>query len=272
MDEQSSEPTVTDVVHLGKKCVDVDTLSPTVRFDSGEEIEPELIVGADGAGSAVRNSLFSETELRYADEIAYRGLAETTLSDEMSHTGAEIWGSGVRFGYFPLNDRVYWFATMVASAPDNVPEMTPAELANRFEELSAPIPDLISMTDEEDIVRTPLMDLPALDTWSRENATLLGDAAHAMTPNLAQGSAQAMEDAIVLAQSVAESGTTPRAFSAYETRRKDRADSVVRQSWMQGRLTQIQHPILKRARNAAFKYTPRSVLRKQTQGMYAVDF
>ena len=93
-----------------------------------------------------------------------------------------------------------------------------------------------------------------------------------MAPNLAQGSAQAMEDAIVLAQSVAESGATPQAFSAYETRRKDRADSVVRQSRMQGRLTQIQHPILQRARNAAFKYTPSPVLRKQTEGMYAVDF
>ena len=194
-----------DVIQLGKECVGVDPFSPTVQFASGEEIEPELIVGADGAGSAVRDSLFPETELRYADEIAYRGLAETTLPDEMSHTGAEIWGSGERFGCFPLNDRVYWFATMVASAPDDIPEMTPTDLANRFREFSAPIPDLISMTDETDLVRTPLMDLQALDTWNRGNATLLGDAAHAMTPNLAQGSAQAMEDAVVLAQSVAES-------------------------------------------------------------------
>ena len=81
-----------------------------------------------------------------------------------------------------------------------------------------------------------------------------------------------MEDAVMLAQSIAESGATAHAFSAYETRRKDRADAIVRQSRMQGRLTQIQNPILERVWNAAFRYIPSSVLRKQTEGMYVVDF
>lgn len=153
-----------DVVQLGIERVDVDPFSPTVRFAGGEQMTPELVIGADGVGSTVRDSLFPETGIQSADEIVYRGLAKTIASNEMSHTGAESWGTGKRFGYFSLNKGVYWFATMVASAPRDVPEMIPTDLAKRFDEFSAPIPNLITKTSENDFVRTPLMDLPSLDT------------------------------------------------------------------------------------------------------------
>lgn len=267
-----SDQLPTDVLQLDMDCVSVDPDRPAIRFATGAETTPELVIGADGVGSTVRSSLFPGTEPRYAGEVAYRGLADTTLPPETNHIGIEIWGSEVRFGYFPLDEQVYWFATVVATKSDDVSEVAPAEFAERYQTFPDPVPDLIAMTDDADLIRTPLTDLPRLDHWSRGRATLLGDAAHAMTPNLAQGSAQAMEDAVILTESIADHGITQHALSTYETRRKDRADSIVRQSRIQGRLTQIQRPILEQARNAVFRYTPDPVLRRQTKSMFAVDF
>jgi 2-polyprenyl-6-methoxyphenol hydroxylase-like FAD-dependent oxidoreductase len=103
-------------------------------------------------------------------------------------------------------------------------------------------------------------------------ALLLGDAAHAMTPNLAQGSAQAMEDAIVLADSLEKYDITRQALDAYESRRKERVERILRQSRLQGRLAQMESPILTTIRNVGFRYMPSVLLRWQMERLLSVDF
>lgn len=185
----------------------------------------------------------------------------------------EIWSRGVRFGYLPVSDeQVYWYAVIVASSPDAVPEMTPVELAERYHDFPNPVPELIATTDGENFIRTPITDLPLLNQWSQGHAVLLGDAANTMTPNLGQGSSQAMEDVIVLTEFIADDGISHRALSTYENRRKDRTESLLLQSRFQGRLAQVEHPVLTKVRNTAFRYIPDSLLRKQTESLLAVDF
>ena len=89
--------------------------------------------------------------------------------------------------------------------------------------------------------------------------TLLGDAAHPMTPDLGQGACQAIEDAVVLARSLAEEGDIEAARRLYEERRADRVAYVVRQSRRLGRIGQLENPLLRRLRDATLRAIPKRV-------------
>lgn len=262
----------TDSLQLDRECLSVDSSRPAVRFED-REVTADLVIGADGINSAVRTSLFPSITPEYAGEVAYRGLVETSSLNNAGNVGREFWGQRRRFGYFAVDDdRVYWFAVIRAADPDDAPVIPPANLAEGFRDFPHPIADLIDTTADSTIVRTPIMDLPILDHWDRNHVTLLGDAAHATTPNLAQGSAQAMEDAIVLANSLDRHDVTRRALTAYEDQRKKRADRILRQSRIQGRIAQITRSPLIRLRNIGLRHMPSALLRWQTERMLAVDF
>src|SRR4029450_3459294 len=106
-----------------------------------------------------------------------------------------------------------------------------------------PIPSLIEATPAVDILRHDIYDRPVLRTWGAGRITLLGDAAHPMTPNLGQGACQALEDAVVLAQCLREDADGVSALRSYEAMRIPRANAVVTQSRRVGRVGQWQHPV-----------------------------
>ncbi|MCU4971247.1 FAD-dependent monooxygenase [Halobacteria archaeon AArc-m2/3/4] len=260
-----------DSLELGMEGAAVDPERPAIRFADGTERTADLVVGADGIRSITRRTLFPEQSVRYAGGVTYRGLVETPLPDRASRDATAIWGRSKRFGYSAVGrNRAWWFAVLPADAPDEVPELGADELAERYDDFPDPVSDLVAATDR--LVRTPLTDLPPLERWHRNRVTLLGDAAHAMTPNLAQGSAQAMEDAVVLAACLREQGVGRRALREYESRRKPRADRISRQSRLQGRLGQLEHPILIGVRNAVFRLMPSAVMGRQVERQFAVDF
>lgn len=264
-----------DSLKLGLEGVDIDPSRPTIRFADGTDVSTDLVVAADGIHSMVRKTLFPKPFVRFAGGVAYRGLVETSLPEHGYRDAVAIWGRPKRFGYSAVDrDRAWWFAVLPADTPDAVPELGADELAELYDDFPGPVSDLVAATDDTDLVRTPLTDLPSLEHWQRNRVTLLGDAAHAMTPNLAQGSAQAMEDAVVLAARLGERGIGRRALREYESRRKPRADRIGRQSRLQGRLGQLEHPLLASLRNAVFRLTPAPVMRRQVERQFAfeVDF
>jgi 2-polyprenyl-6-methoxyphenol hydroxylase-like FAD-dependent oxidoreductase len=95
--------------------------------------------------------------------------------------------------------------------------------------------------------------------WGEGRLTLLGDAAHPMTPDLGQGACQAIEDAVVLARSLNEEGDIETALRLYEERRADRVAYVVRQSRRLGRVGQLENPLLRRLRDATLRTIPKRV-------------
>jgi 2-polyprenyl-6-methoxyphenol hydroxylase-like FAD-dependent oxidoreductase len=130
-----------------------------------------------------------------------------------------------------------------------------------------PILDLVSATPREAIFRTDLWDLPGLTTWHRRRVMLLGDAAHAATPNLGQGGAQAMEDAWTLARELADTPDVSRAFLEFERRRLATTQSVVRMAWRLGKAAHLSG-FGRVLRNSALRAMPDAVTHRQIDALY----
>jgi 2-polyprenyl-6-methoxyphenol hydroxylase-like FAD-dependent oxidoreductase len=178
--------------------------------------------------------------------------------------GFESWGRGARFGCTHIGrGRIYWFAT--ANAPAGVgdgplggPAGPKAKLLRHFGDWHDPIRELIETTEEGAILRTDIYDrAPLGEIWGEGAVTLLGDAAHPMTPNLGQGACQAMEDAVVLARCLAERNvSTADALRRYERLRAARVAMLVRRSRRVGIVGQVANPLLCRLRDRALALIP----------------
>ena len=253
-------------IHLDHECEAVEQEGDvvTVRFMQNRQARADVLVGADGLHSVVRSHLAIPGELRYSGYTAWRGIAPFT-TDGLA-TG-ETLGCGQRFGLAPIaGNRVYWYAT------DNVPRgqqesaaSTAQRLRDMFSEWHAPIPALLAATEPPSILRNDIYDRDPSDTWGRGRITLLGDAAHPMTPNLGQGACQAIEDAMVLARRLASIPDAAAALRAYESDRMPRTGMVVRSSRQVGELFQTGSPVLCRARDLVLRMTPAFVTYRSLQ-------
>ena len=244
-------------LRLGKPCRGVTVYDDAVvaRFQDGSEAAGDLLIGADGLRSFVRSAVEPGSRLRYSGQSCYLGVASLALPEESLHVAREIWGGAARFGYSAIGpDQVYWYAPFNAPARGETPvDKLLDELLARYADFPDPALELIRHTPPENIIRTDLFDLAPLTRWWRDRVVLVGDAAHAMTPNLGQGAAQAMEDAWVLAQELARGEELNRALAAYQQRRQARVNRVVKQSRGLGKLAHQRYALIRKARNALMR-------------------
>jgi 2-polyprenyl-6-methoxyphenol hydroxylase-like FAD-dependent oxidoreductase len=253
-----------DAVQLGRALVgyEEDEQGVLARFADGSTAYGALLVGADGLRSRVRSSLKPDEPLRYAGYTSWRGIAQHDDAAPEKQI-AEIWGRGERFGIVPIGyGETYWFA--VANAPEGARDGDPlGEVERRFAGWSDEIRKLLAATPRERVIRADIHDRKPISGWSRGRVTLLGDAAHPMTPNLGQGACMAIEDAVVLARCLHESDDLSAALAAYAAQRLQRTSHMVKSSWQLGRLAQLESPLLIWLRNLALKGTPQAVIQKQ---------
>jgi hypothetical protein len=143
-----------------------------------------------------------------------------------------------------------------------VPEGAPApeqprdEFLGRYGAWFDPIPALIESTEPDAIEPTFTYDRPPRRTWGRGRVRLLGDAAHPMKPNIGQGAAQALEDAVVLGLCIGTNRDPENALRDYERRRVKRANAVVRASRRTGRAAEVRSPLAARLRDVVMKALP----------------
>jgi 2-polyprenyl-6-methoxyphenol hydroxylase-like FAD-dependent oxidoreductase len=233
-----------EAVALGRRCVGIeqDAGGVTARFDDGSTARGDLLIGCDGIHSVVRAQLVGDGPPAYAGYTAYRAI---THFDPARIQAGEYWGRGARFGIAQLSGgRVYWFATR--NAPANTreaPQQIRARLLELFSDWCRPIPDLIAATNPAVILHNDIADRPPLAQWRAGRVTLLGDAAHPMTPNLGQGACQALEDAVVLANCLDGTAELDAALRAYEQQRIPRTSRIAQQSRRIGQVGQWQHPL-----------------------------
>jgi 2-polyprenyl-6-methoxyphenol hydroxylase-like FAD-dependent oxidoreductase len=235
-----------------------DAIGVAVQFANGAEDQADLLVGADGLHSLTRAQLFGRREPRYAGYAAFRGLVRYPVEDDVAY---ESWGVGQRFGFVPgPGGDVYWWAAVSGPAGLHSPPATyKQEVLSRYEGWFAKVRTLVEATPETSILRNDIFDRPPARHWSAGRVTLLGDAAHPVTPDLGQGACLAMEDAVVLGRYLAAMPDPATALRAYEAARLRRAAFLARHSRWMGRLGQLRRPWLCRLRNALVPLTPLKV-------------
>ena len=224
---------------FGFECTRVELTSQGAKatFANGHSDEADLLIAADGIHSVVRASLLSKQAPRYAGYTCWRGVCPKPARIAAGYVG-EYWGRGQRFGITTLpRDRVYWFATKNAPAGEfSVDERSTA--LNWFQSFADPVGELIENTDSSAVLRNDIIDRPPDADWVRGRALLIGDAAHPTTPNLGQGGCMAIEDAIVLAQSLRREPDVATALNSFVKRRYPRTRAIVETSYRMGKIGQ----------------------------------
>jgi 2-polyprenyl-6-methoxyphenol hydroxylase-like FAD-dependent oxidoreductase len=252
------------VITLGASVSSVtqDAAGVTLTLADGRSAHGEILIGADGLHSVVRANLFGQQPPRYAGYTSWRGVVPF---DGTGLVACESFGRGARFGMAPLRGgRVYWYATQSAPAGTQPPEggWKPM-LLQQFRGWHAPIEALIAATDAAQILHLDIYDRPPLRHWSDGRITLLGDAAHPMTPNLGQGACQALEDAVALAQHLKAPTDPIAALQAYEAARIPRTTSIVRQARAIGAVGQWANPLACMLRDTLLKHVANCLQARQ---------
>lgn len=213
----------------------------TASFADGSTAHGDILVGADGIHSRVRGAVLGDVAPRYAGYTVWRWVAPFPAERVLP---GETWGAGARFGQACLpGDRVYVYATSNAPAGGKGPLGEMSVLRALFAGWHDPIPALVEATAGADILRNDCFDIPPQKRWGRGRITLVGDAAHAMTPNLGQGACQALEDAVALGRWLDGAADPEQALRGYEAERRPRAIRFQRQSRSAGALGQWSSPL-----------------------------
>ena len=234
----------------------------TVRTANGMEESGDLLIGADGIRSPVRRQLAGDGDPMYAGFTAWRGEIQAGKLEVEVGVGRNWWGRGGEFLSFPLTDgRLYWAGT--ANAPRSGragPGGNKQDVLERFSGWDDQVLKIVNATNADAILRTDIYDRPNLRSWSVGRVTLLGDAAHPMTPSQGQGACQALEDAVALGRSLAGGSDVGDAFENYERLRLRRANGVVAVSRQASRAVQSENRLLCGVRNAAVRLLPQSLM------------
>jgi FAD-dependent urate hydroxylase len=241
-------------------------------FDGGYEDSADGLVAADGINSVVRAQIHGSSEPKYRGYCIWRGITATTPGAVLGHI-SETWGAGRRFGVMPMGQgRVCWYATRnSAPAQPDAPEGRKAEVASLFKGWHYPITELIESTNPEEIIKNDARDRRPISNWGDRRVTLLGDAAHPITPNVGQGACMAIEDAACLAKCLLATPDVASGLRAYEALRGPRTAAIARQARRIGMIGQWENPWMVRGRDLVARLVVSRSVNTQIKSIYAYE-
>ncbi len=225
-------------IALGKRLTDVDVSArqPQMHFDDGSTASADLVIGADGLKSCVRQ-LFDPVPPHFTGHVAFRALAP--LSPAIQHLvdqpGMHI-GPGKMVVRYPLRKgqllNLVFFARQDGWTEDgwSIPA-TLSELESLYGEWCEDIQTMIAAIGTDTLFKWAINAHSPLARWSlQDKVILLGDAAHAMTPFLGQGAATGIEDAIMLARALGQAPAITEALARYQAARHERTSFIQAES------------------------------------------
>ncbi len=244
----------------------------TLTLADGREERGAALIAADGIRSAVRAQLLGD-EPRYAGYSGWRGLATMDSPPLEPGYGRQVGGRGRTWGAFALRgNRVYWFSS--AKMDEGLGD-SPAGRKEDVRQTFAGAPDwvleVIEATPEEEILRHDIYDRPPVERWGEGRVTMIGDAAHATTPNTGQGGSHALYDGVLVGEGLAgikdslgDADAVRGVFHAYEQQRISATSEVVKEAGMVGTLVHLRNPALVFVRDRIiYKLTPKRTWRKR---------
>ncbi|MFD6510622.1 MULTISPECIES: FAD-dependent monooxygenase [unclassified Bacillus (in: firmicutes)] len=260
-------------VEWGKECVKIEQNEENalkILFQDGSEALGNILIAADGIHSVVRKQVIQSDGYRYAGYTCWRGVTPAhNLS--LKNDFIETWGTNGRFGIVPLpNNEVYWYALINAKARDRkYTAYTTADLYNHFKSYHSPIPDILNNASDVTMIHRDIVDITPMKQFFDKRIVFIGDAAHALTPNLGQGACQAIEDAIIFAECIKKNAHYRQAFIEYEQKRRARIEIISNTAWKVGKMAQIESKPLTIVRNEVMKRIPKWVSEKQAHELYS---
>ena len=205
-----------------------------VRFADGTQGSYDLVVGADGVNSKVRNLVFGNAGPQYTGQAVWRATVRRPPEVQGRYS---FFGPRNKAGFNPVSDTgmyVYLVQNLpdfVRLADDRLPEVMREQLTD-FGGLVAAARDEI--VDPRHIVYRPITSYLLPAPWHRNRIALIGDAAHTATPHMAAGAGLAIEDSVVLAQLLQSESSVPVALETFVARRYERCRMVVENSFRLG--------------------------------------
>jgi 2-polyprenyl-6-methoxyphenol hydroxylase-like FAD-dependent oxidoreductase len=254
----------------GLASLSADDRGVTATFVDGTDARGDVLIGADGLRSRVREFVSPGPAPRYLGCGSVRGLAPRS---PLRH-GFLTQGPGLQIFAARLRDgAMYWAATINApegewTAPGR--EEARARLARRVRDWHHPVPEMVAGTPVEDIVLTDTYDLPVPERWAAGRVVLIGDAAHPMAPFLGQGANAALEDAATLVRLLA-SAAPDVAIGSFTNARHDRVRRMVAMSRRLGRVGQLENRAAVRGRDALMSLFFRIGGGRQVSWLYNFD-
>jgi 2-polyprenyl-6-methoxyphenol hydroxylase-like FAD-dependent oxidoreductase len=252
-------------------------------FTDGSTAEGDLLIGADGVHSAVRQHVipggpkpFDTGLLGFGGFVARSVLEDAGIGPHIEAT------FGQRSGFFGFGfcspdpeQGAMWWSTQPANGVDGATyrAMSEQELKRHLRDFHAgwrdPIPRIIDAA--ESIVVTDTLDVATLPTWSRGRTILIGDAAHATSPHAGQGASLALEDAIRLSRLMRDQQDLAVTFARFEVERRPRAERIVARArrngnqkqelsragaWMRDQVLRVLLPLNMGSQDWMYAYNP----------------
>jgi len=236
------------MVHLGHKLETIEDKGgrSVLTFTNGKTVEADLVVGADGIKSVVREQLFSGKGPVFSGEHAYRAVisADDAHGMVVDDNLRMYMGRGTKVYLLPLRHRNQMSFDITALCPDSTwaPTITKDDLVATVEGFDERIVNIARGLDMDTVNIRAVYDIDPVDTWHTDSVVLMGDAAHSMLHHQGQGANSAIEDAGALADALAEAGTVKDALALFQAIRKpvtDELQRISRQGWTEDEVNDV---------------------------------
>lgn len=236
------------MVQLGHKLETLEDKGETsvLTFANGETAEADLVIGADGIRSVVREQLFSDKGPVFSGEHAYRVVISADDAHGMvTDDNLRMYmGRGTKVYLLPLRHRNQMSFDITALNPDSTwaPKITKDDLVATVDGFDERIVNIARGLDMDTVNIRAVYDIDPVDTWHTDSVVLMGDAAHSMLHHQGQGANSAIEDAGALADALTQADSVKEALALFQATRKpvtDELQRISRQGWTEDEVNDV---------------------------------